>query len=115
MSLQDDTSYVSYPTTEIRTERPPPKATAPAPRRSSKSHLTKQASAPQPPPTTSSAAVPKPPPPPPAAGAPPPPPVASAPLPKTSSERGALLGSIHMFNKTALKKTVTNDRSAPKV
>ncbi|XP_065912112.1 PX domain-containing protein kinase-like protein [Dysidea avara] len=114
MSLQTDTSYVSYPTTEIRTDRPPPKSTAPAPKRSSKSHLTKQASASQIPTTTSTAAVPKPPPPP-AAVAPPPPPVVSAPLPKTSSERGALLGSIHTFSKTALKKTVTNDRSGPKV
>lgn len=57
-----------------------------------------------------------PPPPPPPPGAPPPP---KAPAPPPASkggkptDRGALLGQIHKGAK--LKKTVTNDRSAPSV
>ncbi|XP_059157582.1 probable inactive serine/threonine-protein kinase slob2 [Physella acuta] len=53
-----------------------------------------------------------PPPPPPPAGPPPPPPP-SAPAPSASSGRMALLGDIRKGSR--LKKTVTNDRSAPKV
>ncbi|RMX57508.1 hypothetical protein pdam_00005768 [Pocillopora damicornis] len=58
-----------------------------------------------------------PPPPPPPPGPPPPPaPRASGPPPKSSGKpqsRGALLSQIHQGAK--LKKTVTNDRSAPTV
>lgn len=112
LSQQDDSSFASYPTTEIRTERAPAKAMAPAPKRSSsKSQITKQASTTKQP--AASNATGKPPPPP--AAPPPPVPAATAPPPKASSERGALLGSIHSFSKTKLKKTVTNDRSAPKI
>lgn len=50
-----------------------------------------------------------PPPPPPMAPAAPPPPVFKA--PKVSNDRGALLKSIQKGTK--LKKTVTNDKSAP--
>ena len=58
--------------------------------------------------------MPPPPPAPPAPG-PPPPPAPSGPVkpPSGGKDRGALLGDIHKGMR--LKKTVTNDRSAPVV
>ena len=54
-----------------------------------------------------------PPPPPPPGPGPPPPPVLSAPKKSGGSDLGALLSDIHKGAR--LKKTVTNDRSAPAV
>ena len=71
-------------------------------------------SAPPPPPPTSVPGPPGPPPPPSTAPAPPPPAPSSAP-PPSSSGRGALLSSITGFQKGGLKKTVTVDKSAPKL
>jgi hypothetical protein len=70
---------------------------------------------PGPPPTPSGGGGPPPPPGPPPPGPPPPP---AAPAGKIgggdpSQNRGALLSSIEGFSKGGLKKTVTNDRSAP--
>ena len=56
---------------------------------------------------------PPPPPPPPPAPGPPPPPVGGGSKGGGTANRGALLGEIHKGAK--LKKTVTNDRSAPVV
>ena len=39
----------------------------------------------------------------------------SQPVPKRSGNRGALLGSIEGFSKGKLRKSVCNDRSAPKL
>ena len=56
-------------------------------------------------------------PPPPPPGAPPPPPVAPPPsgAGNNNQARTALLGSITSFQKGGLKKTVTVDKSKPKV
>ncbi|XP_025106692.1 PX domain-containing protein kinase-like protein isoform X2 [Pomacea canaliculata] len=63
-----------------------------------------------PPPPPSAPPPPPPPPPPPAASFPP------APSPGSSSSgRGALLSSITGFSKNSLKKSLTNDRSGPKL
>lgn len=80
---------------------PPPPPTAP---------VSKSVSAPPPPPPPPPSAgfAPPPPPPPPAAPAPPPPSASS-----DSSDRSALLTDINKGFK--LKKTVTNDRSAPRL
>lgn len=58
-------------------------------------------------------AAPPPPPPPPPAGGPPPPPPPSVPSTSSTPGRSALLGDIRKG--TQLKKTKTNDRSAPRV
>ena len=59
--------------------------------------------------------MPPPPPPPPPGGVPPPPKAPSGPVKSSSGgkSRGALLSDIHKGAR--LKKTVTNDRSAPVV
>ena len=64
-----------------------------------------------------SASVPSPAPPQAPAAPPPPPPPAPAPTspPPKTEVRGALLSSISSFSKSGLKKTVTVDKSAPKI
>lgn len=84
-----------------------------------KSPQGKSPSIPPPPPAMGTAPPPPPPPPtgtvppPPPVGVPPPPPPGAPPAPPVTKDRSALLGDIRKG--MSLKKTKTNDKSAPKL
>lgn len=88
---------------------PPPPSSGPAPPPPPSGPPPPPSPAPPPPPLAPG------PPPPPLAAPPPPPAPSSAPPPSGDKTRGALLGSISSFKKGGLKKTVTVDKSKPKV